>query len=361
MEKYTENREIYEALLPESIPVLSHIFNDEYWTRLWIVQEVLLGTRITLVFDRFAFDLDKLIKFNFNSRNAVSLSNKAYFDSEVDNHGHSMGAVNWGRAMRIIQIRQALSEDAANRDRAMIAIELRRAGRGGTATLGRARRFIRALRGWRAGVVNWSQAERILRAQQPLRVQDLQPRVKCLSIFAALDFMTTQECAFVGDKIYGLLGLLDRARTHITPDYEYGPEDIYTQVLPHLLAAIVHDLQLSSKEQVLRIEHECARLSSALGIRDDDEYCFDVTRLMLQMLGIPLISTKWDECPERGRRHESYPACRQARAFWIGLHRGSRPFYRYLYEDNAGVNDFGSPGKGVADILRIQDEKRDKY
>ena len=79
-------------------------------------------------------------------------------------------------------------------------------------------------------------------------------------------------------------------------------------------------------------EDGCREFGHAMGVGEEEDECYIVTRLLLQIRGIPLHDTKWYErLVSPYRSYEYLSKEYQEKATGIIANRGVKPFLRYLH------------------------------
>lgn len=278
-EDYTQtraDRQINEEDCDETGP-MSALFDNEYWSRVWIVQEVVLARHLVLFFEDTGgspgiLDLDAFIRLNYDPDTAVGLPHD---DWRLDPEN-----LNWGNALEIVKTRN-----------------------------------------------EWSSVPR-----SESHDLEIVPR-PVLTLPEIIRFASVQQCTFNADKVYGFLGLQDSTRFPISVDYSKSNEDIYAEVIPRLVDFVYTFPWRSRRAVEVDFEKGCQELARALGIHNDRE-CGYVIRLMLQLRGIPLSDTYWEFPPYYGQPvFEKFSKSYQELAYKLPADKGISPFLKYLHMD----------------------------
>ena len=184
---------------PDALFGLAHVCSRTYWTRLWVVQELLLASNITIMYGSWRFEWDDIAGLQRKVADSETFTDLPLswwsawlFDppetSKHQNHAHEHFGQGWERGWWMIYRRGAWKAGSSRRT--------------GTAD--------------RYG----------------------------FPLYEAIHCFSVQLCQDPRDKVYALLGLLERyERDGIQPDYKSSPEEVYVQALTLGLRALQRDVE----------------------------------------------------------------------------------------------------------------------
>lgn len=208
---------------PDAIFGLAHLCSRTYWTRLWIVQELLLAGNITILYGSMRFDWDDLTRLQRRIRD---------FDADMD------PALSWWSAWAFNPPQTSVHQTHADEH-----IE----------------------HGWESGWrmlyrrSGWKNASKRSGKGQAGAMQHAARHG--FALYQAVNYFSDQQCQDPRDKVFALLGLLEPdERAAIVPKYEGGAESLH-QLYGQALAVGLRALQRDVEPRAL-----------ARGYYPDDEY-----------------------------------------------------------------------------------------
>ena len=209
---------------------LAHVCSSRYWTRLWVVQELLLAKDIEVHFGEWRFEWDDI----------ADLQRVPLDDADLIYHKK----LDW----RQVWIDPLVPEDGIAE---------------------------RIPEGWEYALrifdhrSKWKRRMNVRRASNPgelVRVRDCG-----LPLHKAIYYFSKQRCQDPLDKVYAVVGLLtDKEKDKIVPSYRKRPEEVYAEALTVCAVSLQND-----------IEHEAIQK----GYYPEDAYT-DYARYLQRILGL---------------------------------------------------------------------------
>lgn len=168
---------------------LGYICSLRYWTRLWIVQELLLAKNIMIVCGKWRFNFDEL----------ANLQREPLAKADLDSHKK----LDWWTVWEFNRPDSYSDQDDAE---------------------------VRMSSGWEFGLRILDHRSRWIRNRA--RARSVAGKPVGLPLYKAVSYFSKQECYDPRDKIFALIGLLRPSdKNRITPDYECKHQDVYAQAL----------------------------------------------------------------------------------------------------------------------------------
>ena len=193
---------------------LAYVCSSRYWTRLWIVQELLLARNVMIRFGDWLFDWDSL----------AELQRVPLKTADLDVHKKLNWWDTWVFREPESYTQQATAEDNISKD------------------------WENALRIFHHRS-KWKQ--RMIRRARSTPGGTSSIRDGGLPLCKAVDYFSGQQCQDPRDKIYALLGLLEaREKDQIAPSYESNDRyEVYTEALTICVLGIQRDLEPSALQK----------------------------------------------------------------------------------------------------------------
>lgn len=214
---------------------LKFLMNRPYWTRLWIVQEVILAQRITLMCGAFFYSWARILDL---------------WDDQHEKPGHS---------------------DLQLNHRERINAALQYMGRIDTAEQAESQTPFDSM-------LDWGSAKDIIRWSRLMDPQRRRPRTELMErgfeLIETLNAFQKQQCGNPLDRLYGLLGLYKGYRHELTPDYNKTLVEVYADVLNHVLGRNVRVGYENGSTNSVPDPLRCVGLISGCGERVCNPFCF---------------------------------------------------------------------------------------
>ena len=181
---------------------LSYVCASRYWTRLWIIQELLLARDIVIISGKWRFGWDELAK----------LQRHPLATSDLDVHKK----LDWWTVWMFTRPKSYQHEDDTE---------------------------LNMSNGWERGLRIFDHRRR-WRRRVTARTGSTPQRPVGLPLYKAVSYFSNQECYHARDKIYAMVGLLEESeRNEITPSYQATHDEVYSQALRIGLLLLQRDVE----------------------------------------------------------------------------------------------------------------------
>ncbi|KAF2625570.1 HET-domain-containing protein [Macroventuria anomochaeta] len=212
---------------------LKYLMHRPYWTRMWIVQEVVLARRVTLMCGGFYYDWARVLDL---------------WDDQHEEPGLDDFHLNLAEKERaVLQYTGKLDKMQTPKSQSFFV-----------------------------SMVDWGRAEDVIRWSRRLDPYRRRPNIDIwkpgFDLIETLNAFQNQECTNPLDRLYGLLGL--SKEKICTPDYSKSLVDLYADVMRHVLGQTVRSGNENDETYGVPVPLLCAGSTNGCGARLCSPFCF---------------------------------------------------------------------------------------